>query len=168
MYEATEQLTIGLVVANAAYAPMGSFVDMDLAEAQRALDLNCRAPLLLAHRYLPAMAKRGRGGLIVMSSLAGQQGSPGLAAYAATKAFGAVLAEGLWSELRGHGVDVLTCVPGAVAETEPSKDQVVRAALRALGRRPRTVPGVLMWLSAAVMSRLLPRRTAITVMGRMS
>jgi len=28
-------------------------------------------PLLLAHRHLPAMAAPGRGGLIIMSSLAG-------------------------------------------------------------------------------------------------
>jgi short-subunit dehydrogenase len=61
------------------------------------------------------MCRRGRGGLIVMSSLAGQQGSPGLSAYAATKAFGAILAEGLWGEAREHGVDVVTCVPGAVS-----------------------------------------------------
>jgi short-subunit dehydrogenase len=46
-----------------------------------------------------------------MSSLAGLQGTPSLA----TKAFGAVLAEGLWAELCGSGVDVLACVAGAVA-----------------------------------------------------
>jgi short-subunit dehydrogenase len=60
------------------------------------------------------MVERERGGLVIMSSLAGLQGSPPISVYAATKAFGAVLAEGLWAELRGTGVDVVTCVAGAV------------------------------------------------------
>jgi hypothetical protein len=178
--EATDGREIGLVVANAAYSPIGPFLAADPARSLLALDLNCRAPLLLAHRYLPAMAGRRRGGLIIMSSLAGQQGSPGIAAYAATKAFGAVLAEGLWAELRGAGVDVLACVAGAVATpslalAKPTRapgtvapEAVVHAALRALGRRPRTVPGAVSRLSAAVMSRLLARRTAIHIIERAS
>ena len=126
------------------------------------------------------MAERGRGGFIVMSSLAGQQGSPPISVYAATKAFGAVLAEGLWAELRGSGVDVLACVAGAVetpglAGAKPRRapgtlapEQVVAAALRGLGRGPRVVPGALMKVSAAVMSRLLPRRAAIAMISRAS
>jgi short-subunit dehydrogenase len=115
-----------------------------------------------------------------MSSLAGQQGSPGIAAYAATKAFGTILAEGLWAELRGTGVDVLACLAGAVstpnlAAAKPKRapgtrtpEQVAAAALAALGRGPRVVPGPLMRVSSAVMSRLLPRRTAISVIARAS
>jgi uncharacterized protein len=106
--KATQDLEVGLVVVNAAYSPIGRLIDQDPAQTQRALDLNCRAPLVLAHRHLPAMAARGRGGLIIMSSLAGLQGTPSLATYAATKAFGGVLAEGLWAELRGTG---WTCWP---------------------------------------------------------
>jgi NAD(P)-dependent dehydrogenase (short-subunit alcohol dehydrogenase family) len=123
------------------------------------------------------MAARGRGGLIIMSSLAGLQGTPSIATYAATKAFGAVLAEGLWAELRGAGVDVLACVAGAVAtpgldatmgRRAPGTlhpDRVAEAALGALGRRPRTVPGTLMRISAALMTRLLPRRAAIALIA---
>ena len=106
--QATQDLEVGLVVINAAYSPIGRLIDQDPEQTLRALDLNCRAPLLLAHRYLPAMAARGRGGMIVMSSLAGLQGTPSIATYAATKAFGAVLAEGLWAELRSSG---WTCWP---------------------------------------------------------
>jgi uncharacterized protein len=175
---ATEGLDVGLVVCNAAYSPIGAFLDTGPADTDRALRLNCAAPLALAHGYLPAMAARGRGGFVVMSSLAGQQGSPGLAVYAATKAFGAVLAEGLWDELRGYGVDVVTAVAGAVATPGLSRsssraapgtvtpDTVAAGALAALGHRPRTVPGALMRVSSGVMSRLLPRRTAIRVMGK--
>jgi uncharacterized protein len=175
--QATQDLEVGLVVVNAAYSPIGRLIDQDSKQIQRALDLNCRTPLLLAHRYLPAMAARGRGGLIIMSSLAGLQGTPSLATYAATKAFGAVFAEGLWAELRGTGVDVLACVAGAVATPGLSAtmgrpapgtldpDRVAATALGALGRRPRTVPGTLMRASAALMTRLLPRRAAIALIA---
>ena len=74
-YAATAGYEVGLVVCNAAYVPMGPFLDLDPARTQRAVDVNCRAPLLLAHHYLPPMAARRRGGLIVMSSLAGMQAS---------------------------------------------------------------------------------------------
>lgn len=178
--EATDGLDIGLVVANAAYAPIGRFVTEDRGRTLRALDLNCRVPLLLAHEFLPAMAARGRGGFIIVSSLAGLQGSPALVTYAATKAFGAVLAEGLWAEMRGTGVDVLGCVTGAVATPGLARSKSRRApgtvtpakvaqkALQALGRAPRTVPGAVARISAAMMSRLLPRRMAIRIIGRAS
>jgi short-subunit dehydrogenase len=175
---ATAGREVGLVVANAAYAPSGPFLGRPLDELYRVLDVNCRAVLALAHHYAPAMVARRRGGIIVMSSLAGQQGSPGLATYAASKAFGAVLAEGLWGELRPHGVDVLACVAGAVstpnlgaakASRAPgtvTPELVARTALAALGRKPRVVPGAAMRASAQLMSRLLPRRTAINLIGR--
>lgn len=174
---ATDGREVGLVVANAAYAPTGPFVATAPADLDRTLAVNCAAPLRLARHHLPAMVGRGRGGLVVVSSLTGLQGSPGLATYAATKAFGAVLAEGLWAEVRGHGVDVVTCVAGAVATPGLARvsrrpapgtvppEVVVEATLRALGRRPRVVPGALMRLSAQLMTRLLPRHTAIGLIG---
>ncbi|MEV0271689.1 SDR family NAD(P)-dependent oxidoreductase [Hamadaea sp. NPDC050747] len=172
-------LEIGLLVANAALSPIGPFATSDPAELSRAIDLNVRAPMLLARHFLPAMQERGRGGFVVMSSLAGAQGSPNLSLYAGTKAFGAVFAEGLWAELRTSGVDAVACVAGAVstpglaastAKPAPgtvTPEQVVAAALGALGRRPRVVPGALMKVSSAVLNRL-PRRTAISIMGRAS
>jgi short-subunit dehydrogenase len=171
---------VGLVVANAAYSPIGHFIDQPLRRLERALSLNCGAPMRLARSLLPPMVERGRGGFVIMSSLAGQQGSPPITLYAATKAFGAILAEGLWAEMRGTGVDVVTCVAGAIstpglagakARRPPgtrTPEQVVAAALAGLGHGPRVVPGVPMRLSSALMSRLLPRRTAIAVITRAS
>jgi uncharacterized protein len=177
---ATRGLEIGLVVANAAYSPIGRFVDMSAQESARAVNLNCQATLTMAHHFLPGMVERRRGGLVIMSSLAGLQGSPPISVYAATKAFGAVLAEGLWAELRGTGVDVVACLAGAVstpglaqakerrAPGTLTPERVVASALRGLGRGPRIVPGVAMRVSSVVMSRLLPRRTAIGIIARAS
>jgi uncharacterized protein len=192
VFAATAGLDVGLVVVNAAYAPIGAFLDRSPAHLTRVLDLNCRTPLLLARHYLPAMVARGRGGLVIMSSLSGQQGSPAIVTYAASKAFGRVLAEGLWAELRPAGVDVLACVAGAVATPAyeraialdaataggpaagaarrapgtVSPAEVAAVALRGLGRGPTVVPGGLMRVAAPLMSRVVPRRAAIAAMGR--
>jgi short-subunit dehydrogenase len=142
------------------------------------LDVNCRGPLVLAHRLGGAMARRGRGGLLLMASLAGGQGNPWLASYAASKAFEIVLAEGLWAEWRERGVDVLACRAGATRTpafqaTRPRAEvptmapaAVVEEALAALGRGPTAVAGRLNRLAAFLFTRLLPRRAAIRIMER--
>ena len=175
---ATRALEVGLVVANAGAAPPGPFLDADPARTGQAVELNCRSVLALGRCFLPPMAERGRGGYVVMSSAAGLQGSPGLAAYAASKAFGRVFAESLWAELRPRGVDVLACVPGAVrtpgfessgasAPGTLTAAAVADETLRYLGRGPVVVPGRFMRTATAAM-RLLPRRTAVTLMARAS
>jgi uncharacterized protein len=180
LFEATSDIEVGLAIANAAYAPIGPFLDIEPAELHRIVALNCDMPLALARHYLPGMAERRRGGLIVMSSMAGQQGSPRIATYAATKAFGAILAEGLWREMQPSGVDVVACVAGAVTtpalgRAKPKRapgtvtpEVVARTALDALGRGPRVVPGGLMKVSAALTARLLPKRAAIALIDKAS
>jgi hypothetical protein len=172
-------LTVGLLVYNAAYSVIGPFVDQSLDEQLRVLDVNCRGPLVLSHLLGKAMAERGRGGIVLMTSMAGSQGGPWLASYAASKAFNLVLAEGLWDELGERGVHVVACRAGATrtpgyaaSQPRPSRvpllkpDHVARAALDALGRRPSVVPGAFYRFSAFVMNRLLPRRVAVRIMGR--
>lgn len=177
---AAEGLEIGLVVANAALAPEGAFVRSAEEDLRRAIDINCRAGTLLARRFAPAMADRGRGGIVFVSSLAGMQGVPGLAAYSATKAYLIALGEALWAELRREGVDVLTVCPGAVstpgyeqASRRPAPgsmtpEAVAAVALGSLGRGFRVVPGGLNRVSAFALQRLTPRRTAIAIFGRAS
>ncbi len=169
---------IGLVVANAALAPQGSFLDTPVAELAGTIDLNCKASMLLARAFLPDMARRGHGGMVFVSSLAGMQGVPGLAAYSATKAYLVSLGESLWAELGPAGVDVLTVCAGAVATPgyqqaarrqapgTTSPELVAATALRALGHGFRVVPGTLNRVSAFALQRLAPRRTAIAVFGR--
>jgi len=169
---------VGLLVYNAAASAIGPFVEQPLEAQLAVLDVNCRAPLLLAHALGGPMARRGRGGLLFVASVAGGQGNPWLASYAASKAFDIVLAEGLWSELRERGVDVLAARAGAtrtpgfaasrprgrVSLMEPG--EVADQALAALGRGPTVVTGALNKLAAFLFTRVLPRRTAIGVMGR--
>ena len=166
---------VGLLIYNAAYSRMGGFFEQPLADKLRTLDVNCRGPLILAHVLGESMLARGRGGIVLMGSLAGEQGSPRLATYAASKAFDRTLAESLWGELRERGVDVLACVAGAtrtpgfeaVASTSKGPvmepDAVVEAALAMLGREPSMIPGLANRLGAFVLARL-PTRARIRVM----
>jgi short-subunit dehydrogenase len=174
---ACSDLDLGLVVFNATHAPVGEFASVAIEDLMRVVNVNIRAPLALLRAFLPAMTARGRGAVILMTSLAGNQGSPNIAAYAASKAFTRVLAEGLWQELEHRGIDVVACCAGAVRTpgyaTAAAKDapgtldpeEVVERALRALGRGPLVIPGFVNRAANVFMSRLLPRRTAIAIMA---
>jgi short-subunit dehydrogenase len=170
---------IGLLVYDAAYAPIGRFEDVTEDQLRLATEVNVRAPLLLAKFLSASMIERGRGGIVLMSSLAGSQGSPNIAAYAATKSFNAVLAEGLWKELKPHGVDVLACLAGAIltpgyqaaesAKPAPGTleaHDVAEQTLNALGQGPIVIPGAVNKLARFILTRLLSRRAAIAIMSK--
>jgi short-subunit dehydrogenase len=173
---------IGLLVWNAALSVMGPFLDQPLDAHLAELELNVRSPLRAVHALGGRMVARRRGGIILLSSLSGMQGTALIANYAATKAWNRVLAEGLWWELGKHGVDVLACVAGATdtpgyqgSAPAPGSDgnvpvqspeAVAAEALAALGKRPSTVTGIRNRLAAALLARVLPRKAAVKLMGR--
>jgi uncharacterized protein len=172
-------VSIGLLVYDAAYAPIGRFEETSEEQLVRATEVNVRAPLLLTKLLSVPMIARGRGGIVLMSSLAGSQGSPNIAAYAATKSFNAILAEGLWNELKPRGVDVLACMAGAIltpgySQAESAKPapgtleagQVAESTLNALGKGPIFVPGAVNKVARFALLRLMSRRAAIAIMSR--
>lgn len=176
----TAALEIGVLVCNAALAYTGHFLDGDPALYNRMIDLNCRANLMLIRHFGALMTERGRGGIVVMSSMAGMQGAPYVAAYGATKAFLICLAEALSVELALKGVDVTVCAPpavrtpgylsstpqGARSPVESEPEDVARVAVSALGRSPLVVPGAAARLARFMMTRLMPRRAAVAMMAR--
>lgn len=105
---------IGLLVYNAG-ASHGAelFLDQSLEQALHLVDLNCRGPLTLCHAAGSRMRARGRGGIILLSSLAALAGGSYIATYAATKSFDLILAQSLWHEMKPYGVDVLGLIAGA-------------------------------------------------------
>ena len=175
---AAADLDIGLLICNAATVPVGRFVEVEGDALERTVRVNAVAPVRLLRMFLPSLCARGRGGVVLMSSLSGLQGTPRVATYAATKAFNTVLAEGLWHEVRGEGVEVIACCAGAVptpgyrratARDAPGMlppEVVAARTLDALGRGPGFVPGALNRCMAQVVRRLLPRKTAVRLMAR--
>jgi short-subunit dehydrogenase len=172
---------IGLVVANH-LRPGGSWrvLDTDLDQLHAQLGCNVRAYIDLAHVFGRRLRDRGSGGLILMSSLTAVVGAPFVTTYGASKAFILAFGSGLGYELGAFGVDVLTLVPSSVnTETyqksarKPSRifpamevDEFVVAGLSSLGRRWVAIPGRRNVLAAAVLTRLLPRQYATSIMGR--
>ena len=169
---------VGLAIYNATASFVGPFAGHSDEDLALITNLNVQAPLLFSHIIGAHLRRRGKGGLILMSSMAGLQGSPLVTTYGATKSFMRVLAEGLWDEWRADGVDVLACVAGATdtpgyQSSQPkgkaptqAADAVARAALLALGKKPVVITGLVNRLAAFVFQRLLPKRFAVRFMGR--
>lgn len=172
-------ISIGLLVYNAAFAPIGLFENTSEEHLALAAAVNVKAPLLLTKLLSASMIQQKRGGIVLMSSLAGLQGSPNIAAYAATKSFNAILAEALWKELKPHGIDVLACCAGAIItpgyqraeKTRPAPgtmkaDAVAEQTLNALGEGPIIIPGAINKIGRFILSRLLSRKAAINIMSK--
>lgn len=110
---ATDGIEVGLLIYNAgANTHSEEFLDGDLAEFQKVIDLNITTPLALVHHFGRPMRERGRGGIILIGSKASGVGSVRHTVYGGVKAFSQIFAEGLWIELRDSGVDVLELVLG--------------------------------------------------------
>jgi uncharacterized protein len=170
---------IGLLVYNAALSIVAPFLDTSLADKQRILDVNTRGPLIAAHVFGEPMAARGRGAIVLVSSLTAFWGSAWVATYGATKAFNLALGEGLAQELGERGIDVVvTCagatrtpgfvnlVAGRKGPRAMSPEAVADQTLASLPRRGAFVPGRFNSFAQFLMARLMPRRTAVRLMAR--
>lgn len=173
---ACADLDVGLLVAAAGFGTSGAFLRADPVEECAMLDVNCRALMLQALHFGRRFTARGRGGVVLVASLVGFQGTPFAAHYAATKAYVQALAEGLSVEFAASGVDVLASAPGPVRTgfagradlrmgAALSPETVARATLSALGRRTTVLPGALTKVLAYSLAPL-PRPLRARIMGR--
>lgn len=174
--EASADLDVGLLVAAAGFGTSGPLLDADLAVETGMAELNCLSVLAQAWHFGARFARRGRGGVVFMSSLLAFQGTPRAAHYAATKAYVQSLAEGLRVEWAPLGVDVVASAPGPIrsgfaaradlqmAQSQPA-DVVARVTMQALGRRTTVRPG---WLSKVLgwSLALLPRWGQVRVIAQ--
>ena len=100
---------VDLLVNNAGFGLSRSFLQGDLADEERALDVLCRAVMVLSHAAALAMRDRGRGAIINVSSVAG---FVAMGSYSAAKAWVTTFSEALANELAGTGVTVTALCPG--------------------------------------------------------
>ena len=180
--EVCDDVDVGLAIYNAAYSPIGAFLDIEVEAHEKAVEVNVLGPLRALHYFGRRLVARGKGGIILMSSMSGLQGTAMVANYAATKAYDTILAEGLWYELGQRGVDVLACIAGATRTPsfESSTDRIPRSglarpmrpddvteqALRDLGSRPAAVSGRRNRLASILLRRLLRREAAIRMVSK--
>jgi len=103
---------VDVLVNNAGYGSFGNFYELDLAVEVREVELNVLALMRLTHAAAGAMAARGNGAILNVSSLAGFQPGPMNATYSATKAFVTSFTEAVHEEMKGTGVSVSVLCPG--------------------------------------------------------
>lgn len=109
----TGDVEVGLLIYNAgANTCSEHFLDADLADFQKVIDLNVGTMLAMVQHFGRPMRERRRGGILMVGSMAGYLGSVRHTVYGGVKAFGRIFAESLWLELRDYDVHVLELVLG--------------------------------------------------------
>jgi short-subunit dehydrogenase len=149
---------IDILVNNAGFGTFGPFHTLDVDTEAREIQLNVVALVRLTHAAAAEMARRGRGGILNVSSLAGFQPGPSNATYSATKAFITSFTEAVHEELKGSGVNVTVLCPG-----------FTRTGFQAAASVPaEAVPGF-MWQEAEPVARAgldaLAKNRAIAIPG---
>jgi hypothetical protein len=173
-----------LLVNNAGFGTNGAFAALDADREEDEIRLNVVALTRLTRAALPGLVRRGHGGVINVSSMAGLQPAPFNATYGATKAFVNSFTEALHEELRGTGVRVMALCPGftrtefqqrAGIDTSAvpafawmSAEEVVDAALAGFaGGQVVLVPGFGNWALSGV-TAVLPRAVVRRALGAAS
>ena len=106
---------LDIMVANAGIGVAAPIETMALADWQRQQAINLDGVFLSIKHAIPALRRAGGGSIVLMSSIAGLRGAPGLAAYSATKGGVRLLAKSVALE---HAADNIRCNsvhPGIIA-----------------------------------------------------
>src|ERR1700729_2129709 len=101
--------------------------ELDISAFDQMFASNVRAPFLLVAAFAPAMAARGHGSIVNMSSMAGGVGLVGGAAYGATKASLEAMTRAWAAEYSARGVRVNAIAPGPVYTPTPSGPEYITA-----------------------------------------
>jgi hypothetical protein len=174
-------IEIELLVNNAGFGAFGYAHEIPAAKIMEMIQVNCSAVAHLTRLYLPAMVERRHGDILIVSSIAAYQPVPFNSAYAATKAFDLLFAEGIAEEVRPFGVRVCALCPGStstefaevaqqparlfrVAETS---EKVARVGLAALAKGKSRVVSGAMNLLMMESQRLAPRSLVVKMAAKM-
>jgi short-subunit dehydrogenase len=137
----------------------GPLDDFTVEEIDRALDVNLRAPILLARAAAPSMVNRGGGHIVFVSSLAAKLPGPALGLYAATKQALRGLGLALHEDLRSLGVGVSVIYPGPISDVGMWADAHLRTPFGMPTRPPDAV-------ADAVVRAVTTNRAEIAVASR--
>lgn len=179
LFKCTNGKEIGILINNAGFGSTGEFISCNTDKEIEMIKVNCIAPTLLTHYYLPEMIKRKKGAIIFLGSTVAFQPTPIMTTYSATKAFNLFMGEALWWELKKYNIDVLALNPGGtntefqriakigVGPLPREASDVVKTALRALGKKPSVVDGLKNKLITTFI-KVIPRRIAVTLAGEIA
>lgn len=178
LYEAIQEkgVDISLLVNNAGFGDVGTMQDADVGKLLAMIQLNIAALTELTYLYLPQMIARRGGQIINLGSVVSFQPVCFMPVYSASKAYVLHFSEALWAECRDHGITVMALCPGTTRtdffenagvggwlkkQRSQSVEQVVKTALKYLGkRRQYVVSGWINYL-LSLGPRLAPRRIVV-------
>lgn len=183
LYRFTKQkgIEINLLVNNAGFGQYGEFHKIETIRLLEMVQVNCTALLHLTRLFLPEMVARRGGDVLIVASTAAFQAVPYISAYAATKVFDLLLAEGLAEEMKPYGVRVCALCPGTTTSEfhevaghpprlkgrEESAEKVARTGLAALAAgKSYVISGLGNYLGAHG-ERLVPRRFVTRIAAKM-
>jgi short-subunit dehydrogenase len=169
---AAKGIEIELLINNAGFGAFGYTQEIPEASLTDMIQVNCTAVADLTRLYLPEMVARRHGDILIVSSVAAFQPVPFNSAYAATKAFDLLFAEGVAEEVREFGVNVCALCPGST-DTEfaqvahqphrtfrvsETAEKVARVGLEAIAQgKSSVISGRRNWMMVQA-ERLAPRR----------
>lgn len=175
------KLATDVLINNAGFGTNQRVSKEDRSKIQQEIMLNVVTLVDLTTAVLPEMLAKDFGVIVNIGSTASFQPVPGMAVYAATKAFVRSFTSALWGEVKGTNVRVLTVNPGAtateffnVAEAKPAGplapvSEVIDATFKALDSN-KSSPSIIVGRQNALMAqftRLVPTKAVINIAGKL-
>jgi short-subunit dehydrogenase len=111
-----EAIDVDIMVANAALPASGDILSFTPEEIDRALEVNLRTPVIMSRILSERMAARGRGHIVLISSLSGKSGQAASSIYSATKFGLRGFGQGLRGDMAPRGVGVSVVFPGFIRD----------------------------------------------------
>ena len=151
---ASELSNVDILVNSAGVmGPNVPVVETEFEAWKRTLDINLNGMFLMCKAVLPGMRERGWGRIINLSSMAGKEGHPRLAAYSASKAAIISLTKSLGKEHAQDGISVNVITPAVIDTPMPasmggSVDQYAAAIPMGRPGQPEEVAELIAWLSS--------------------
>lgn len=170
-----------ILINNAGFGTSGRFAKDNADKVRDEIQLNVGTLVELTHAALPAMIAAKSGAIVNIASTAAYQPVPGMAVYAATKAFVLSFTSAVWGEIKDTGVRVLAVSPGAtatsffdVAGAKPSTalapiSDVIDATFKALDAT-KSSPSVIVGKRNSMLataSKLMPAKLVIGIAAGM-
>ena len=175
------KLSTDVLINNAGFGTNQRVAKEDRVKIQQEIMLNVVTLVDLTTAVLPDMLAKDFGAIVNIGSTASFQPVPGMAVYAATKAFVRSFTSALWGEVKGTNVRVLTVNPGAtateffkVAEAKPAGPlapvrEVINATFKALDSK-NSSPSIIVGGQNSIMAqmtRFAPAKAVIKIAGKL-
>lgn len=176
-----KKIDVDFLINNAGFGTSGRLIHENRETLAQEIVLNIATLVDLTTAYLPVLLAKNSGAIVNIASTASYQPVPGMAVYAATKAFVRSFTAAVWGEVTHSNVRVLAVSPGAtetsffdIAGTKPSSamapvENVVKTTFKALDgkkSKPQVIDGAMNRVTAFV-AKLMPQTLVIKVAASM-